>query len=312
MLNFMQMRILILFVLLLGFVFSIRAEIVGNVFTYVVKKGDSLLSIGARFGIEAEVLAQENGISKKDYIYVGQKLEIDNRHLVPRRREDGILINIPQRMLYLFRAGKVVAYYPVALGKPAWPTPAGRFTILSKAVNKEWIVPKSVQEEMRREGRAVLSRVPPGPDNPLGKYWMGLSIPGYGIHSTIYPQSIYQFRTHGCIRLHPEDAEALFLETKESDRVEIIYRPVMVDRDAEGRVWLEVHRDAYQREVDFWQEFLRAALSKKPLPQLNWNQVLLELKRKQGIARRIDMLEREPEQSGGGTDEPATVPQART
>jgi L,D-transpeptidase ErfK/SrfK len=312
MLNSVQMQILALFVLWLGFALPIKAEIVGGVFTYVVKKGDSLLSIGARFGVEAEVLARANGIAKQDYLYVGQKLKIDNRHLVPVKRAEGILINIPQRMLYLFRAGRIVAYYPVALGRPSWPTPTGRFVILNKAVNKEWIVPQSVQEEMRREGHAVLTRVPPGPDNPLGKYWLGLSLPGYGIHSTIYPQSLYQFRTHGCIRLHPEDAEALFLETKEGDRVEIIYRPVIVERDAEGRVWLEVHRDVYRRGVDFWQEFLQAASSKKPLPQLNWNQVLLELKRKQGIAKRIDLRELEPERSGGGSDEQAAISQTGT
>ena len=53
--------------------------------------------------------------------------------------------------------------------------------------------------------------MPPGPDNPLGKHWLGLSIHGYGIHGTIAPSSIYQFRTHGCIRLHPDDIAELFL-----------------------------------------------------------------------------------------------------
>ena len=56
---------------------------------------------------------------------------------------------------------------------------------------------------MRREDKVVLTQVPPGPENPLGKHWVGLSIPGIGIHGTLAPASIYHFQSHGCIRLHP-------------------------------------------------------------------------------------------------------------
>ncbi len=299
---------LVWMLILFGFSALASAEIIGSVFTYTVRSEDTLLGIGARFGVDARLLAKENGIDlEKDFIYVGQKLKVDNRHLVPARRQDGILINIPQRMLYLFREGKLVAHYPVGLGRPSWPTPIGRFAIRSKEINKEWIVPKSIQEEMRREGRAVRTRVPPGPDNPLGKYWMGLTAPGYGIHSTLYPMSIYQFRSHGCIRLHPDDAEALFHQVKIGDSVEIIYQPVIVDRDAEGRIWLEAHRDVYNRGVDPWQEFLQAAYRLEPIPKLGWNQVILGLKHSEGIARRIDEVV--PERKEEGNDESATVSQ---
>ncbi|GAB6066920.1 hypothetical protein JCM13664_02380 [Methylothermus subterraneus] len=286
----------------------VAAEIVGGVFTYTVKKDDTLLGIGARFGVDAKLLARENGIGKDGLIYVGQKLKIDNRHLVPARRQDGILINIPQRMLYLFRDGKLVAHYPVGLGRPSWPTPTGRFAIANKAINKDWVVPKSIQEEMRREGRVVRTRVPPGPDNPLGKYWIGLTASGYGIHSTIYPMSIYQFRSHGCIRLHPDDAEALFQQVKVGDSVEIIYRPVIVERDPEGRVWLEAHRDVYNRGVDPWQAFLQAAYRLEPLPKFIWDRVLLGLKHSEGIARRIDSFE--PDKKEEEANESTSVFQA--
>ncbi len=292
--TFLLVRIL---VLLLGFATPAAAEIIGSVFDYTVKRGDTLLGIGARFGVDARVLARENGIDFNARLYPGQTLKVDNRHLVPQRRQDGILINIPQRMLYLFRAGRLVAYYPVALGRPSWPTPVGRFAIRSLEINKEWIVPKSIQEEMRREGLVVRTRVPPGPDNPLGKYWIGLTVWGYGIHSTIYPMSIYQFRSHGCIRLHPDDAEDLFFRVRVGDSVEIIYQPVIIDRDADGRVWLEVHRDVYNQGVDSWQEFLHAAYRLEPLPKLDWVQAMLGLKHTEGIARRIDPVE--PQQVGG-------------
>jgi hypothetical protein len=119
--------------------------------------------------------------------------------------------------------------------------------------------------------------------------------------------SIYQFRSHGCIRLHPDDAEALFHQVKIGDSVEIIYQPVIVDRDAEGRIWLEAHRDVYNRGVDPWQEFLQAAYRLEPIPKLGWNQVILGLKHSEGIARRIDEVV--PERKEEGNDESATVSQ---
>ena len=84
------------------------------------------------------------------------------------------------------------------------PRPVGRLHVVRMQRHKEWIVPESIQEEMRREGKDVLTRVPPGPDNPLGRHWIGLSIGGIGIHGTIASSGVYHFRSHGCIRLHPE------------------------------------------------------------------------------------------------------------
>ena len=77
---------------------------------------------------------------------------------------------------------------------PCGPRPVGRLHVFRMQRHKEWIVPESIQEEMRREGKDVLTRVPPEPDNPLGHHWIGLSIGGIGIHGTIAPSSVYHFR----------------------------------------------------------------------------------------------------------------------
>ena len=55
-----------------------------------------------------------------------------------------------------------------------------------------------------------LQPVPPGPNNPLGTRWMGLSAPGVGIHGTDEPGSIGYSASHGCIRMQVPDAEWLF------------------------------------------------------------------------------------------------------
>lgn len=224
-------------------------QLVGGSLTYVVQKGDSLTSISARFGVGVNALAASNRISVNSLLREGRPLLIDNRHIVPDVLSDGFLINIPQRMLYFFKEGQLVRAYAVGLGRPDWPTRTGTFTVVVKEENPVWDVPESIQEEMRREGKVVQERVPPCPENPLGKHWLGLSIRGYGIHGTIAPASIYQFQTHGCIRLHGDDIAAIFPEVREGTPGRIVYQRLMVARLGE-RIFLEVHRDIYRKEPD--------------------------------------------------------------
>ena len=224
-------------------------QLVGGSFDYVVQKGDSLTSIGARFGVGVNALAASNGMSVNSLLHEGRRLLIDNRHIVPDVFSDGFLINIPQRMLFFFKQGQLDRAYPVSLGRPDWRTPTGSFTVIIKEENPVWEVPKSIQEEMRREGKVLEERVPACPENPLGKHWLGLSIRGYGIHGTIASASIYNFQTHGCIRLHPDDIAAIFPDVREGTPGRIIYQTLMVARLGE-RIFLEVHRDAYRKGPD--------------------------------------------------------------
>jgi L,D-transpeptidase ErfK/SrfK len=260
--------------------------LVGGQFTYVVQNGDSLTRIGARFGVNIPVLAAANGLSSSSWLREGQSMIIDNRHIVPEVVSDGILINIPQRMLYLFKQEKVTRAYPVGLGRPDWPTPTGSFTVASKEENPVWDVPKSIQEEMRREGKIVQEQVPPCPENPLGKHWMGLSISGFGIHGTIAPASIYRFQTHGCIRLHPDDIAALFEEVTRGTVARFIYQRVIVARTAD-RVFLEVHRDVYGKQPDALAALVAAARAGNFASLLDWEKAKAIIAHQEGIAREI-------------------------
>jgi L,D-transpeptidase ErfK/SrfK len=221
--------------------------LVGREFEYTVQRGDSLTGIGARYGVSARALAARNGIKISSKLRTGQVLRVDNRHIVPAVLEEGILINLPQRLLFLFENGRLVAWYPVAVGQPDWQTPTGSFRIMTRETDPVWDVPVSIQQEMRRKGEPVRKKVPPGPDNPLGGYWMGLTATCCGIHSTNAPQSVYQFQTHGCIRMSPDDAEDLFYRVEVGTPVEIIYEPVLVARNPDGTTLLEVHPDIYGR-----------------------------------------------------------------
>lgn len=263
--------------------------IVGAELAYTARVGDTLLAIGARYGVQAAVLARDNGLEPSSRLQSGQVLRIDNRHIVPKQLEDGILINLPQRMLFLLQGGSPVVYYPVGLGRPDWPTPTGEFTVLVKEEDPVWDVPISIQEEMRREGKVVKTRVPPGPDNPLGRYWLGLSTPGIGIHGTIAPTSVYQFRSHGCIRLHPDDIAALFPLIPDEQEGEIVYIPVLLARLDVGRIFLEVHRDIYKKGGDPLKKVQNWAADAKIDGQIDWQRVQQVVQRKDGVTREVGL-----------------------
>ena len=259
----------------------------GGQFQYTVKKGDSFASIGARYGVAAAVLARANKLKTYAPLGRGQVIDVDNRHIVPGDVDDGILINLPQRMLFFFCEGTLAAYYPVGLGRPTWPTPTGSFEVLELRENPVWTVPESIQREMALEGKIVKKSVPPGPDNPLGDFWMGLSIGSYGIHGTIAPLSIYGFRTHGCIRLHPDDAAELFSKVSVGQPGEIIYEPVLLARLDNGRIFIEVHRDVYNKGLDPMETVHQLADSNKLSDMIDWMEVQAVLKAHEGIARDV-------------------------
>ena len=267
--------------------------VAGGVFEYTVQPGDYLIKIGARFGVAAAVLSRENGLKYNAKLMPGKKLIIDNRHIIPEAREEGLLINLPQRMLYYFRDWELAAAYPVGLGKPSWPTPAGSFTVIDKAVNKAWRVPKSIQEEMRREGQIVKTEVPPGPDNPLGKHWLGLSLTSIGIHGTIAPASIYHFQSHGCIRLHPDDIEALFAQIERGATGSIIYAPLLLT-ESDGRIFVEAHRDIYNESDVSLAALEQLANDAMLSDRINWLHAADVLEQKDGIARDVTLYSQIP------------------
>lgn len=270
----------------------------GQRFQYTVQSGDFLLKIGARFGVSARVIATDNGLRYEGYIYPDQKLWIDNRHIVPSLQQpdgqgnssqgDGLYINLPQRMLYLIRGGHLQAAYPVGLGKPSWPTPMGCFKVTGKEQDKEWRVPLSIQQEMADSGQEVKKVVPAGPDNPLGSHWLELSLPAIGIHGTTAPSSIYRFQSHGCIRLHPEDIEALYEQVEPGLSGQIVYEPVLL-AEIDGRIYLEAHEDIYDKGGADFETLQRMAAEHGLTDRIDWSLAYEVLTGFEGVARDVTL-----------------------
>ncbi len=114
-----------------------------------------------------------------------------------------IVIRRGSNRLYLYKVKRPWRVFGVATGQSQYPTPLGRWTIVVKWRNPWWYPPKS-------PWAAGAKPIPPGPGNPLGTRWMGLSASGVGIHGTPDDASIGYSASHGCIRMHIPDAEWLF------------------------------------------------------------------------------------------------------
>jgi hypothetical protein len=120
-----------------------------------------------------------------------------------------VVIARESRRLTLYDEQRVVRSFPIATGQASYPTPLGMFGIATKQRNPWWYPPPDSDWAQGKEP------IPPGPGNPLGTRWMGLTAPLVGIHGTPDSASIGYSASHGCIRMHIPDADWLF------DQVEV-------------------------------------------------------------------------------------------
>lgn len=261
----------------------VRHQISGGRFEYEVDDDDTSRSIAARFGEPDEIMLLDGGDPEP-----GTKIIVDDRHVAPEVIPDGVVINIPQRMLFVFRDGKLAAAWPVTVGRPDWPTPLGSFYVTSRRLNPTWHVPPAIRDEMEDEGIDVPDEVKPGPKNPLGNNFLGLDHGGIGIHGTNRPLSIYLFGSHGCIRLSPDSAGKLFKMVSNSEAVEIIYQPVALAVLSDGRIFLESDADPYAMGVAHIDDVRTAAHAAGIENSIDWDRASRVLVTVEGVARRID------------------------
>lgn len=130
-------------------------------------------------------------------------LRIDSESPSVRR----VVISLRDRKLALIERGHVMKIYRTAVGASRTPSPTGTFTIATRVSKPSYYRRRSV--------------IRPGPSNPLGTRWLGLSLKSYGIHGTNSPSSIGRAASHGCIRMRNRDVEELFELVRVGDIVEL-------------------------------------------------------------------------------------------
>ncbi len=230
-------------VVLAGLIFAIPAQaeifelppegydVVGAVSTITARYEDTLLDIARRHGLGYEDIVRANPDLNIWLPGEGTEVVLPNRFVLPPGAREGVVLNLAEYRLYYFPEPKkgepaYVMTYPISIGRMDWETPLGMTEIISKVVNPAWYPPQSVRDEHAAEGDPLPRIVPPGPKNPLGKYALLLSMPGYLIHSTNKPAGVGMRVSHGCVRMFPEDIEFLFGLVGINTKVRIINEPV--------------------------------------------------------------------------------------
>ncbi|WP_059170555.1 L,D-transpeptidase family protein [Bacillus sp. FJAT-27445] len=142
---------------------------------HIVKPGETLAIIAMNYRVSLHMLQRANpGVGA---LRAGQRIVIPGLP-DPSAIPYGIEVSVKKRTLALFKSGKFVKIYPIAVGKMLTSTPTGEYVI----VNRE-----------------------PNPGGPFGVMWLSLSKAGYGIHGTNRPSSIGKAVSHGCIRMYNKD-----------------------------------------------------------------------------------------------------------
>ena len=160
-----------------------------------------------RVGRRLRRLALANALFRSVKTHVRDPIALRTDKIAPAATRasigDVIVIRRGVNRLQLYDGMKLRRTFGVATGESRYPTPLGKFEIVVKWRNPWWYPPQS---DWAKDAKPI----PPGPGNPLGTRWMGISSPAVGIHGTPDPASIGYSVSHGCIRMLIPEVEWLF------------------------------------------------------------------------------------------------------
>lgn len=186
-------------------------DLIGQAYTTYIESGDTSTSIRLRYETSYHELLEANQNVNFNKLTVGQKITIPAIYILPLYH-DGIVINTAELRLYYFTPdGRYVFTYPVGLGKQNWRTPTTITKVINKVAGPTWYVPNSIRNYMfEKTGKLLPDFIPPGPNNPLGKYALYLTKRGYLIHGTTQPESVGTYASSGCMRMSADAIETLY------------------------------------------------------------------------------------------------------
>lgn len=238
------------------FVLKAGEDVVGELQTVRVKSEDTFVDIARAYGLGFDELVAANPGKDPWLPKDGETIVLPTRFVLPEAPRQGLVLNVAAKRLFHYResqdgAEMIVETFPIGIGRSGWATPTGDTTVVSKARDPVWFVPASVRKEHLEAGDPLPRQVPPGPDNPLGAYVLGLGIPGYLIHGTNKPAGVGMRISHGCVRLFPEDIEYLYDEVDIGSRVRIVNQPYLFGWQ-DGDLVFEAHAPLQEDERDWY------------------------------------------------------------
>jgi L,D-transpeptidase ErfK/SrfK len=219
--------------------------VIGEPQVVFATESDTLSDLARAYGLGYDEIVAANPGVDPWLPGEGTPIVLPTQYVLPNVESTGVILNIATRRLFYFPAAaegepRRVKTYPIGIGRVGWETPLGETTVVSKARDPHWWVPASVRREHAEMGNPLPKVVPPGPDNPLGHRVLKLDMPGYLIHGTNMPYGVGMRVSHGCVRLYPENIEALYELVEIGESVTIINEPFQFGQ-RDGSLFFEAH-----------------------------------------------------------------------
>ena len=176
-------------------------------------------ALAEKFHVSIAYLHQLNGGRK---VQAGQELVVPNvsGNSVPLKAAS-IEIVKTERVLYVLDAQKrPVAGFPISIGNEKNdPLPVGLMAIKNEVKNPSFTYDATLLKSAPKDAPKV--DIAPGPNNPVGSMWLGLTKPHWGIHGTPNPGNVGHSETNGCIHMTNWDAERLSILVKAGFKVDV-------------------------------------------------------------------------------------------
>ena len=275
------------------------SDIIGQNRIVTTAAEDTLVDIAARHQLGINLLRSANPEVDPWLPGDGTAVLLPRETILPQAERNGIVVNVAEMRLYHFyRSEKSkqpsVNVYSVSVGRGEWSTPLTRTRVTGRVENPVWYPPASVRAEHAARGDRLPRQVPPGPDNPLGRYILSLGIPSYFIHGTNRPNGIGMQVTHGCIRMYPQNIEQLVRMAPNNTPVTIVNQPFKVGWNGDA-LYLEVHKplekDGVEVKLDTTEVVyaLIEATQQSPDTNIDWNRIEQVIEEAAGLPRQVGM-----------------------
>jgi L,D-transpeptidase ErfK/SrfK len=246
-------------------------DLVGQVQLTTTSKEDTLPDIARRFNVGYEEIVRANPGVDPWVPGAGRQVVVPTQFVLPNAPREGVVINLAAMRIYYFpKPGKgepqLLYTHPIGVGKVGWVTPEGVTKITSRQKNPVWRPGAGVRKEHLENDDPLPAVVPPGPDNPLGKFKFTLGWPEYLIHGTNKPYGVGLRSSHGCIRLYPEDIEKFFEMIPIGTQVRVVNQPYVMGWH-DGQAVLQSY-GSFEDDARKWDKAARALLAKSLSPRL--------------------------------------------
>ena len=180
-------------------------------------------AIAEKFHMSEDLLVALN--PKKKFDQAGETIQVAN--VLTKRQKLAIgrveVDKSRQTVKAFAPSGELVAFFPATVGSEEKPTPNGSLKVVSADANPNYRYNPDYKFKGVKSKEAFT--IKPGPNNPVGSYWIGLSSEGFGIHGTPYPSKVSKSESHGCVRLTNWDVAWLGSNIKKGAPVVFVDQP---------------------------------------------------------------------------------------